>query len=102
MKKMKQTTLNLAKKYGVTLDDLKKFAETYEWSFVSVQHEKRTSRLEPTRDCVIVKSEELSDTTVVEVLHGNCWVCKETCVSYGWAYGGVHTSTCSCGVQDFS
>lgn len=97
---MTNTTIKRGEKYGVYLNDIISWGAEYGYKFSRIIHVKKTYSIKPW-DSIIFTDNSGSEATVsLEV--GNCPMCGEECISFGWEEGGVHSSTCRCQTIDFS
>jgi hypothetical protein len=96
---MNRTTLNQAKKYSVSKNDIEEFATDKGYTVIGWEHHKRNDYY-PTQDMLKVKfdTEEECETVVIEKTI--CPVCKEKAVIWGWADGEIYYSSCECKVLD--
>jgi len=97
---MENTTLNQAKKYGVSRAEIEEFATEYGYQLVRWAHIKRNSRLRiDTQDYLEVKNKD-NWTSYVSLVKIVCPVCKKKAIAWGWSDGEVYHSSCDCKVID--
>ena len=97
---MENTTLNQAKKYGISKTEIEEFALEYGYQPVRWVHIKRNSELWiNTQDYLEVKDTD-NWTAHVSLVKAVCPVCGEKVVAWGWSDGEIYYSLCDCKVID--